>query len=79
MESYPLITIYHRQHILEHFNKSPNIPITVEVPASGSWYETFDNKEQYLKRMDIWDKIINGSFSGSWKEFRGKVSYPKRN
>lgn len=66
------ISIYERERVMEHFELHPNCLITLYVPASGSWYETFHNKEQYLKRMEAWDNYPLAT--PSWYELRGNVS-----
>ena len=69
-----LLEIYERDAIVKHFDEHPNESLTVYVPASGSWCETFDNKEQYLKRMEAWDNYHNAY--PSWYDLRGAVSHP---
>ena len=71
------ITVYDRELVLKHFDANPNESITLYVPASGSWYETFHTKEQYVKRMDAWDKAVLGERTNpSWYDLRGDVSHP---
>jgi hypothetical protein len=66
-----MINIYDKTLILDHFDKHPNEPITLYVPGSGSWCETFYNKEQYIKRMKAWE-----NHSPEWYNLRGDVTYP---
>ena len=78
LDPYPPITIYMREAVNDHFDKHPNDPITLYVPASGSWCETFYSKEQYLKRMEAWDRAVAGDRSGPcWYDLRGTVSHPQ--
>ena len=75
-----MIEVHNREAICRHFDNNPGVPITTYVPASGSWCETFESKEQYLRRQDAWDKALDTSGSGaerqSWWDLRGIVSYP---
>jgi hypothetical protein len=71
-----MIEIYDRVAVSNHFDEHPNESITVYVPASGSWCETFHSKEQYLKRMEAWDKALLGEqINPSWYDLRGDVTY----
>lgn len=75
-----MIEIYDRVAVSNYFDEYPSQSLTVYVPASGSWCETFDNKEQYLKRMDAWDRAVTGDRSGpQWYDLRGSVSHPMWN
>jgi len=67
-----MIEIYDRVSVSNYFDEHPNQPLTVYVPATGSWCETFNNKEQYLKRMDAWDKGYP-----NWYDLRGTVTHPQ--
>lgn len=40
--------------VLNYFETSTN-PITLYCPGSGSWLETFYNKEDYLERQNAWN------------------------
>ena len=72
-----MIEIYDRISVCNHFDEHPAEPITLYVPASGSWCETFNNKDQYLKRMEAWDKAILGErITPSWYDLRGTVTDP---
>lgn len=72
-----MIEIYDRISVCNHFDEHPVEPITLYVPALGSWYETFNNKDQYLKRMEAWDKSILGEkITPSWYDLRGTVTHP---
>jgi len=45
-----MIEIYEQDKIMEYFEQSPSASLTVYCPGSGSWCETFDNKDHYLRR-----------------------------
>jgi hypothetical protein len=72
-----MIEIYDSASVYKHFEAHPNEPITLYVPASGSWCETFDYKEQYIKRMDAWERAVSGEKTNpSWYDLRGTVTHP---
>jgi len=66
------MSIYDKENVIKHFDEHINIPITLYVPASGSWCETFYTKEQYIKRMDEWEKALRGE-PNNWYESRGST------
>jgi len=72
-----MIEIYDKPSVCNHFDEHPTEPITLYVPASGSWCETFSNKDQYLERMEAWDKAVLGErTTPSWYDLRGTVTHP---
>lgn len=59
-----MIKIFETEKIFEFFDNNPSSSLTVLVPASGSWSETFWNKEQYIERQEAW----NGG-SETWSKY----------
>jgi hypothetical protein len=54
-----MININNEKEILEYFDKHPGEPLTVFVPASGSWCETFNDKDHYIRRQKAEEDFDN--------------------
>ena len=50
-----MIEIHNKEAVFEHFDKNPNTSITLYCPGSGSWTETFYNREDYINRENAWN------------------------
>jgi len=61
------LQINETEKIIDWFDNHPNEYLTVYCPGSGSWFEQFHDKEQYLERMDAW----NGGVA-SWILYKNK-------
>lgn len=51
-----MFEIYEHDRIMEFFDEFPTLPLTVHCPGSGSWCETFANKDHYLRRKNAYEK-----------------------
>lgn len=53
-----MLQIYEHDKIMDYFTQYPTATLTVHCPGSGSWCETFDNRDHYIRRKNSYDEWI---------------------
>ena len=51
-----MLKIYEHDQIMGYFDQFPTDSLTVLCPGSGSWCETFDNRDHYIRRKNAYDE-----------------------